>query len=524
MITGCYRLAGTPNYPNAKKLARGRTIGPTRLIRVTNKVWTVDALNAAFTQTANTKLKATKTQPREKPAGALNGEAPIRSTPRKHTIVELKVSAKVTPKMDRSAQFQAAVHAAATSGMSPDDLETLMRKHPDGCAGKYLNGSDRLRQEIDRSWTKAERPVAPEVVADPDADGAILLEDVHAFLGTFIVYPSDHAHVAHSLWIIHAHLMDQWVSTPRIAFLSPEPASGKSRALEITELLVPNPVQAINVTPAYLFRKVGSDEGLPTLLYDEVDTVFGPKAKNNNEEVRALLNAGHRKGAVAGRCVVHGSAVLTEELSAYCAVALAGLGHLPDTISSRAVIIKMRRRAPNETVAPYRPREYAAQGKALHDRIAAWTKGAIARITVPTLPAEVVDRDGDVWESLITVADLAGGRWPAVARVAAVALVALGRGEREDESLGLRLLADLRTVFGNDTVKTTSAILDKLHKLDESPWADIGGKQLTDLGLSRRLRGYGIKPKSLRIGASVVRGYRRDECIDVWDRYLPPVS
>ena len=61
---------------------------------------------------------------------------------------------------------------------------------------------------------------------------------------------------------------------------------------------MPRPVEAVNVSPAYLFRKVADDNGAPTLLFDEIDTVFGPKAKDN-EEIR-----GHRKGAVAGRCVV----------------------------------------------------------------------------------------------------------------------------------------------------------------------------------------------------------------------------
>jgi len=144
------------------------------------------------------------------------------------------------------------------------------------------------------------------------------------------------------LWCVHTHLMDRWESTPRLAFLSAEPASGKTRALEITELLVPNPVVAVNVSPAYLFRKVGSEQGV-TLLYDEIDTVFGPKAREN-EELRGLLNAGHRKGAVAGRCVVRGKNIETEEIPAYAAVAMAGLGWLPDTILSRSVIIRMRRR------------------------------------------------------------------------------------------------------------------------------------------------------------------------------------
>jgi hypothetical protein len=152
-----------------------------------------------------------------------------------------------------------------------------------------------------------------------------LFHKVERFLGRFVCYPSEHAHVAHVLWVAHTHCMDAWESTPRIAFLSPEPASGKTRALEIGILLVPNPVEAINVTPAYLFRKVGGEDGPPTILFDEIDTVFGPKAKEN-EEIRGLLNAGHRRGAVAGRCVVKGKTFETEEIPAYCAVALAGLG------------------------------------------------------------------------------------------------------------------------------------------------------------------------------------------------------
>src|SRR5215212_886637 len=73
-------------------------------------------------------------------------------------------------------------------------------------------------------------------------DGAAILDGVHAFLGWFVAYPSEDAHIAHTLWIAHCHLMDAWESTPRIAFLSPEPSSGKTRALEASELLVPNPV------------------------------------------------------------------------------------------------------------------------------------------------------------------------------------------------------------------------------------------------------------------------------------------
>jgi hypothetical protein len=322
-------------------------------------------------------------------------------------------------------------------------------------------GEDALRDSFDAAAVQQRAGVR----------GEQLLNDLHAFLDRFVAYPSDNEHVAHVLWIAHTHLMDAWDSTPRIAFLSPEPGSGKTRALEVSELLVPNPVEAVNVTPAYLFRKVG--QGRTTILYDEIDTVFGPKAKDN-EEIRGLLNAGHRRGAVAGRCVVKGKLVETEEIPAYCAVALAGLGGLPDTLLSRAVVVRMRRRAPNEPIDPYRRRVYEAEGKALRERLERWAKLILKRVTDvwPIMPEGITDRDADKWEPLLAIADEAGAEWSRRARVAAVTLVTLSK--QSTPSLGIKLLADLRQVFGNAEQLATETILAALHSLDESPWPTLG--------------------------------------------------
>lgn len=353
------------------------------------------------------------------------------------------------------------------------------------------------------------------------AIGDALLMDVHKFLGRFVAYPSTHAHVAHVLWIAHTHLMDAWESTPRIAFLSPEPGSGKSRALEVTELLVPRAVEAVNVTPAYVFRKVSAEEGRPTILYDEVDTVFGPKAKDN-EEIRGLLNSGHRKHGMAGRCVVRGKEVFTEEIPAYCAVALAGLGSLPDTILTRSIIVRMRRRAPDEVVEPYRRRINGPDGERLGHRLKVWAEAIEASVTdvFPEMPSGIHDRDADVWEALITVADAAGGKWPELSRVAAVALVADSKAG--SPSLNIQLLRDLQRVFGDADALATATILDALHLMDESPWGDMKGKALDSRSLSYRLSSYGIKPTTVRIGTSTPKGYRRADLHDAWVRYLGP--
>jgi hypothetical protein len=387
-----------------------------------------------------------------------------------------------------------------------------------------MRGNHGQTKEVDRERADKQpfsEPGAGSTVPTPN--GEAMVQAVFVFLGRFVAYPCKHAHVAHTLWIAHTHLMDAWESTPRLALLSPEPASGKTRALEVSELLVPSPVEAVNVTPAYLFRKVGGENGPPTVLFDEIDTVFGPKAKEN-EEIRGLLNAGHRRGAVAGRCVVKGKVVETEEIPAYCAVALAGLGWLPDTLLSRSVIIRMRRRKPEEVIEPFRRRIHAAAGHALRDQLAAWAASTVRDMTEarPDMPQGVEDRDADVWESLLAIADSVGGDWPKAARDAAVALVAAAK--ESEPSLGIRLLADMRTAFGDADALATKTLLERLHAMEESPWNDIRGKALNDRSLAVRLREYGIRSKTLRIGDVTPKGYERADFIDVWARYLPPSS
>src|SRR4029077_5677244 len=136
--------------------------------------------------------------------------------------------------------------------------------------------------------------------------------------------------------------------------------------LEVLELLVPGPLHTVNVSAAALFRKVA--EGDATLLLDGADTYLGHKTPQQHEELRGLVNAGHRRGAVAYRCDISGRGVKVEEFPASAPVALAGIGDLPDTILDRAIVIAMKRRAPQETVEPFRRRIAAPVGHDLNHR------------------------------------------------------------------------------------------------------------------------------------------------------------
>jgi hypothetical protein len=305
--------------------------------------------------------------------------------------------------------------------------------------------------------------------------------------------------------------------------LSPEPGSGKTRLLEILELLVPLPISAVNMSPSALFRLIGGEAGLPTILFDEIDALWGPKAREH-EDLRALLNAGYRRGAKTYRSTINGKKVSVEEIEAFSAVALAGLGDLPDTLMTRSIVVRMRRRAPGEAVEPYRRRLHAAEGHALRERLSAWGEANEARAAQawPEMPDGIADRDADCWEPLIAIADIAGGHWPETARVAAVALVADTQAKRE--SLGVKLLSDIRNAFAGADQMPTALLLESLNAMEESPWGDLKGAPLDARRLSRMLSRYGVKPTTIRTGTGTPKGYRSIDLYDAWQRYLSPVS
>jgi hypothetical protein len=353
-------------------------------------------------------------------------------------------------------------------------------------------------------------------------DDAALLDDVAELLARYVRFPSPAHRDAVALWTAHAHAVEAFDTTPRLALLSAEKASGKTRTLEVLQLLTPAPLLSLNISAAAMFRLVETDR--PTLLFDEVDAIFGPKAKEH-EDVRALLNAGYRRGATVPRCVGEGAKMKVKSFRVFAPAALAAIGELPDTVMSRSVVVRMKRRAAHEHIEPFRHRRVAPSGHHLRDELARWAATAIPglRELDPVMPEGVNDRTADTWEPLIAVADVAGGDWPQRARAAAVTLL---EGEAGDDgSRGVRLLADIRSVF--ETVATdrlaSADLAAQLATIEEAPWGDIYGRPLDARGLARRLRPFGIRPDSVRFEDGTLKGYQRAWFEDAWSRYLLPL-
>lgn len=183
----------------------------------------------------------------------------------------------------------------------------------------------------------------------------------------------------------------------------------------------------------------------------------------------------------------------------------------------------MKRWARSEHVERFRLRKVRPEAERLRTDAETWAQAHIPTLTEmePDLPEELDDRAQDIVEPLLAIADVVGGEWPERARRVVIALA--GTTAREDsESLGIRLLRDIKSVFGEGGKDrlSTSTLLEKLHEADEAPWGSLRGEPLDARGLARLLKPYGVQPKQLRIDEDKVRGYRRGVFKDAWERYL----
>jgi Protein of unknown function (DUF3631) len=356
---------------------------------------------------------------------------------------------------------------------------------------------------------------------DPDAiddlDGEQLLEDVWHAIARYCVLPGDHEYIAVTLWCAYTHFADVFDFAPRLVIRSPQKRSGKTRLLEAVSEMVHAPLKTINASSAYIFRSL--DQGPRTLIFDEVDGLFGTRAQaERNDDLRSMLNAGYQRGATIGRTV--GPNHETKEFPTFAPAALAGIGELPDTIEDRAAVIKMRPRIHDEKVEPYRIGRDQKGLNDIRDRLARWAASvhddaqkyaAYQNVDVP-----VDDRAADVWEPLLIVAELAGGNWPLVAREACKEMCAQATAEDGDYSPGQQLLFDIREVFGSADFLGSTELVYKLKDLHDSPWGD---EMLTPARLASKLGKYDIRPRPNHSGK--LRGYYRPQFRDAWKRYLP---
>lgn len=369
---------------------------------------------------------------------------------------------------------------------------------------------------------------ALRIVPTEQLAGAALLDAVSAFVSRFIVFPHEHCAPMLTLWYAHTHAAAAFYVTPRLVISSAEPGSGKTRVIEVGQYLVAKPEMVLNASTPAVFRMVANN-GPITLLWDEVDAIFTGNGGGSNEDLRAMLNAGYKRSAYVVRCV--GDSHTVQRFPVYSPVVLVGLaGGMPPTITTRAITVHMRRKKRNETAEEFRERAVQRDAAPLQEALSGWI-GSIADTigeAEPTMPPGVANRAREIWEPLLAIADAAGGHWPTTARQACAHFVR--EADEQPVTTGVRLLADLRTVFGNHRTDrmATVDILTNLLDLDESPWGDLNaGRPLDARRLARELAQYHVAPVTSRMGNELSKGYvtyttkTQLGLADAWSRYLP---
>jgi hypothetical protein len=374
-----------------------------------------------------------------------------------------------------------------------------------------------------------------EVVPAPskgDLELAELLQEASSYVKRFIVFTSEAQPTAIALWVAHAWVIDAFDYTPYLQITSPEKQCGKSRVLDCLEAIVPNAWRAISPSEAVLFRKIDTDQ--PTLLLDETDTLFGKGNDDRGEVLRSLLNAGFERRARVPRCMNFGREV--HEFAVFCPKAFAGIGSLPDTVTDRCIPVRLRKRRQDEPVQRFRRRDTELITAPIRERLEAWAKRE-ERIKMlnsarPAIPDELSDRQADISEPLLAIADAAGGDWPQRARKA---LVELCQSDAPEESVTVKLLSGIRSVFetaGTDRLPTKDLLEQLIEQETDGPWAiwwenDIrhGNIKGPAAKLSRMLKRFKIKAGVFRLSdGSTPRGYLKADFIDAWDRYCSPNS
>ena len=366
----------------------------------------------------------------------------------------------------------------------------------------------------DVRWEPTEPRATPTTAPAPLA---ALLVTIQRFIQRYVVLTEQQA-VAVTLWIIHTHVIEAFDCTPYLEIWSATKRAGKTRLLEVLELIVARAWFTGRTSAAALVRKTDAD--CPTLLLDESDASFGGD-KEYAETLRGVLNSGYRRSGRTTLCVGQGTNLTFRDFSTFGPKAIAGIGELPATIADRAIPIALKRRTSDEPVERFRERNARAIAAPITAGLLAWIDRAVPtlRAARPTLPAALNDRAQDVWEPLLAIAELAGGPWPDRAKRAAVALMADDDGIGEDD-IRVELLQDTRDVFTQTGASfiASGELVTALCGLDDRPWATWRkGQPLSGHTVARLLRGFGIVPRQNASGAA--RGYHRERFEDAWSRY-----
>jgi putative DNA primase/helicase len=347
---------------------------------------------------------------------------------------------------------------------------------------------------------------------------AQLLDELTSTILRFIVLDIYQAQVA-ALWVATCWFIEVIDCAPIALINAPEKACGKTQLLTVLARLAPRTAQASGISPSVLFRMIEAFQ--PTLFIDEIETVL-----KENEELRGLINAGHtRDSAYVWRSVAKGDDFEPKRFTVWGMKAIAGINaiKLAETVTSRSIVIELRRKTASESVERLRRAE-ASLFETLTRKLARFKDDFASEVQQarPDLPDALGDREQDNFEPLLQIASVAGGHWLDTALNASLRL---SGAIQTPMSSANELLVDIQEIF--DTKKviriTTTELINALCEDAEKSWATYNrGKPLSPKQLSSKLKDYGIASNQKRPNQydNPSRGYDAEQFNDAFTRYL----
>lgn len=332
-----------------------------------------------------------------------------------------------------------------------------------------------------------------------------IVTEVQHYLEQYVTFPSSDYAFAAALWAVGTFFWQKLDVFPYMVITSDTKRSGKTRTAELLSFVVNNPRSMSGMTPATIYRIIGSQH--PTMFVDEAETLASEAASL----MRIVLNVGYRRGQTIPR--TRQEEVIDYE--AYCPKCFILIGDVYDTLRDRCLTIRLQRGAsPSRFLFDIAK----AEGQALRSKLELLSTEKIDQV-VSAYHAHarldyLGDRDEEIWLPLMAICFvLEPGRLADLPRVSvdlsmdkmapARLMVDLkGAEEKADEiEYAERLLRDMVTIIGKEKGIFTRDALPKLYELPTAPWRKFRGEGLTALDIGLLLgRFKGLSRRSIRVG------------------------
>jgi hypothetical protein len=207
----------------------------------------------------------------------------------------------------------------------------------------------------------------PAGAAEDEAPKHTIADKVANLIMRFVFIKRPSVYLLLGMWAVGTYLHEDFDFFGYLFAYSAEPQSGKSRLLEVLDLLVRNSTGLlVSPSQAILFRVVGH-----TQLLDEVDSW------TNAEDLRGILNACFKKGGSVPRVDKRGDNGFEPRFfKAYCPRALAGIGShiLTSATRDRTFMLRMERRTDDEVTERFRSSKAKEETLPIRAEIEAWAR------------------------------------------------------------------------------------------------------------------------------------------------------